>query len=126
MLGQLGGDDRVGRSVDVVDDAAEVRLPGLGVELQPGGARIAVARLADAPGVHEPAPAADVEARAGCGLGAAGVLDPARAFSSARAKKSATCEWPTKLTRLAWARMHCAAWSGQRTYSQTGSRGDAW
>ena len=31
-----------------------------------------------------------------------------------------------KLTRRAWARMHSAAWSGQSTYSQIGSRGEAW
>ncbi len=48
MLRQVGGDDRVGGAVDLVLDPVEGRAPGLGVELEPGCARIAVARLADA------------------------------------------------------------------------------
>ena len=35
-------------------------------------------------------------------------------------------EWPTKLTRLSCAARQSAACSGQSTYSQTGSRGEAW
>ena len=45
----------------------------LGVELQPGGARVAVARLADAAGVDQPVAVAEVEQRAVAGLGAADV-----------------------------------------------------
>ena len=74
VLGQLGGDDRVGGAVDVVGDPVEGRLPGLGVELEPGGARVAVAGLADAARVDQPAAAADLEAGAGARLGAARVL----------------------------------------------------
>ncbi len=47
---------------------------GLGVELQPGGARVAVARLADAAGVDQPAAAAELEQGAVAGLGAAGLV----------------------------------------------------
>ena len=70
MLGQLGGNDRVGRPVDVVRDPVEAGLPGVGVELQPRRPRIAVARLADAAGVDQPPGAADLEAGARPGLGA--------------------------------------------------------
>ena len=110
-------------------DPVEGRRPGLGVELEPGGAGVAVARLADAARVDQPAALGAISsAGPGGRLGAAGVVDGlgAAGRASASAKNSATWEWPTKLTRRAWARMHSAAWSGQSTYSQIGSRGEAW
>jgi hypothetical protein len=49
------------------------RLPGVGVELEPGGAGVAVAGLADAAGVEEPAALGDVELVPLGGLAAGGI-----------------------------------------------------
>src|SRR6188472_2416845 len=54
----------------------------LGVEFQPGGPRVAIARLADATWVDQPAPLAEVEQGAIAGLSAAGVA-PVVPFSPA-------------------------------------------
>ena len=57
-------------------------VQAVGVELEPGGARVAVARLADAARVDQPAAAADLQARPGRRLGAARVGLAAVAASS--------------------------------------------
>ena len=99
-LRQAGGDDRRGGAIDVVGDAVEAGRPSRRVELQPGGARVAVARLADAARVEQPRPAAEVEQRVVARLGAAGVLAVARS-AWGRVKKSETWEWPISAIRSA-------------------------
>ena len=51
---------------------------------------------------------------------------PEAGSSSERWKESATCEWPTSDTRRACASMQAEACRAERTYSQIGSRGEAW
>ena len=53
--GQPGGADLRLRQLDRVLGAAEPGAAGVEVEHQPGGARVAAARLADRAGVEEPA-----------------------------------------------------------------------
>ena len=108
------------RVVDRVLDPPPGRGPGLGVEQQPGGARVAVARLADAAGVEQPAPLGEV------GLVAARAPARRRTRSPSPWKKSATCEWPTAPMRGAICSMQSSACIVESTYSQTGSRGLAW
>ncbi len=83
MRGQIRGLDRGRRAVDVVADPVVCRLPGLGVELEPRGSRIAVAGLADAARVDQPATLGDLEPGAGAGLPTA-CLARARAPCSPR------------------------------------------
>ena len=64
MLGQIGLGDRLRGAVDVVVDPVVGGLPRVRVELEPRGSRIAVARLADATGIDQPAALGEVEARA--------------------------------------------------------------
>ena len=66
--------DRASRSLDVVTDPVVGRLPALGVELEPGGAGIAVARLTDAAGVDQPAALVDLQAGSGARLPAVGLF----------------------------------------------------
>ena len=94
--------------------------PGARVEQQPRGARVAVARLADAARVEEPLAVGDVD------LVAAAARAPVAGSPSGRTNDSATCEWPTSDTRSGWASRHSSASSAESTYSQTGSRGRAW
>ena len=65
MLRQAGGLDRLGGALDVVVDPVVGGRPGVGVELEPGGARVAVAGLADAARVDQPAALGDLERGAG-------------------------------------------------------------
>ena len=65
MLGQLVGGDRVGGPLDLVLGPVVGDLPGVGVELKPGGARVAVAGLANAARVDQPATLGDIEPGAG-------------------------------------------------------------
>ena len=90
------------------------------VEQEPCGARVAVARLADAAGVDEPAPFGQVELGAGRGVSPDVVPPPSRQ------NQSATCEWPTAATRASMTSMQASASQVESTYSQTGSRGLAW
>src|SRR5439155_374091 len=55
--------DRARGVVDRVLDAAPAGMPGLEVEEEPGGARVAVARLPDAAGVDDPVALGEVELR---------------------------------------------------------------
>ena len=80
----------------------EARRPVVGVELQPGGARVAVARLADAAGVEQPGALVEVEQRRRRPPGRR-ARSRGRAPPSGRVKKSATCEWPIRPIRSAWA-----------------------
>ena len=73
MPGKVGRLDRRRGALDVVGDPVVGGLPGVGVELQPGGAGIAVARLADAPRVDQPATLGDLQAGAGARLPAPGL-----------------------------------------------------
>ena len=73
QIGQSGLADRVRGAVNLVLDAVVGRVPLLGVELEPGRARVAVAGLADAARVEQSAPLAEVELVTLRGLAAAGV-----------------------------------------------------
>src|SRR6266511_5088155 len=59
--GKAGGHDRFCGFLDSVLDAPECRRPAVRVEQQPGGARVPVARLADAAWVDHPLAVAKVE-----------------------------------------------------------------
>ena len=95
MLRQARLDDRLGGLVDVVRDPVEAAVHSLGVELQPGGARIAVARLADAAGVDQPGAARPGRAARRRPPGRR-APPPLPRSPSGRTKKSATCEWPIR------------------------------
>jgi hypothetical protein len=71
---KAGGGNRCGRSVDVIGNAVEARCLLAGVQLQPGGARVAVAGLTDAARVDQPVPFAEVEQGVIAGLSAANVV----------------------------------------------------
>src|SRR5688572_10354410 len=51
---------------------------------------------------------------------------PLAGSPSGRWNDSATCEWPMKEIRWSVASKHSSAASADRTYSQIGSRGEAW
>src|SRR5215208_4009669 len=70
QLGQSRLPDRLGRTVYVVGDAVVGRLPVIGVELEPGGPRVAVAGLAHAAGIEQPAMLGEVQLLAVLGLAA--------------------------------------------------------
>jgi len=73
---QPGGDDRRGGPIDVVGDTVEAGRLLTRVELEPGGARVAVARLSDAAGVDQPLAGAEIEQRVVVRLGATNFLAP--------------------------------------------------
>ena len=49
-----------------------------------------------------------------------------RPVEGGRVKKSETWEWPIRQIRSLWASRPASAWSIESTYSQIGSRGEAW
>ena len=67
---QTGGDNRPGGALDVVADAVEAGGLLDRVELQPGGARVAVTRLTDAAGIDQPSAGLEVEKGVVARLGA--------------------------------------------------------
>ena len=76
------------------------------------------------PGLISQLAGAEVEQGAVARLGAADLI--ALLLAVGRAKKSATCEWPIRAIRSACASRQASACSAESTYSQTGSRGEAW
>ncbi len=120
-VGQAGRTDRRRGAVDVVLRPLVERAASLGVELEPCRARIAVAWLPDAAGVDQPLARRRPRPprRRLC-------VWPVAAAPSGRENDSATCECPIRQTRCCWTSRHSSACSGERTYSQTGSRGLAW
>src|SRR5262249_11680297 len=62
--------------VEVVGGGVEARGPLLGVELEPGRPRVAVARLADAAGIEQPGAVVDPELGAVARLGAGRISPP--------------------------------------------------
>ena len=95
-VGQAGGADR-GRARRRCRTrcAATAPVQALGVEQQPGGARVAVARLADAARVDEPLAVGEVEPPR-----RRGARSPVAGSPSRRTNDSATCEWPMSADAL--------------------------
>jgi len=60
-VGQSRTPDCDNRALDVVLDAVKVHSLGIEVQLEPGGARVAVARLADAAGIDQPGSLPDLQ-----------------------------------------------------------------
>ena len=109
------------RRVDVVARCgATRRVPAVEVEQQPGGARVAVARLADAAGVQQPwRPVATSATSSGAARRRRSPARPPGARTS-----SATWVWPIRPIALGRTRRSTARRAATlRTYSQIGSRG---
>ena len=95
--------DRLGGALDLVRRGGRSRS-SLGVELEPGGARVAVARLADAAGVEQPPAVGHVELRpARPGRPRSRRRSPSSAAARRRARRGSG---RSKLTRVACCAMH--------------------